>query len=315
MTLTPATRNGILPMPRRAYSYLRVSDDHQVKGDGLRRQNDFAATLCAEEGWCLDDTLRFEDHGVSGFHGDNARVGQLSRFLDLVKARRIAPGSVLIVECIDRLSREQVPEAYDLFRSILPPESGSPPANPAESTAPTTTATSSPSSSRSSSWPAPTRRAKSRACALAPPGPRSVTPPAVPRFPTANAAPPGSSTRPPATALSPTPPTPSAPSSAWPVRDSAPAASSLGSDPGPTFIPHSAPSPSGRASTSAAFSAAARPSANTSPAAAPNASPCPAASASATHYRTTTPPPSPPRSGARQRREGRPPPGRRPPRL
>ena len=314
MTLTPATRNGILPMPRRAYSYLRVSDDHQVKGDGLRRQNDFAATLCAEEGWCLDDTLRFEDHGVSGFHGDNARVGQLSRFLDLVKARRIAPGSVLIVECIDRLSREQVPEAYDLFRSILragiwiatreprriyrPDDDG----NLLAVVEPLLIMARAHEESQIKSVRIGAAWAKKRDAARSSAVPHGKRCPAWIEY------------------------TPTGyrliPHAANTVRavfrlareGLAPAASSLGSDPGPTFIPHSAPSPSGRASTSAAFSAAARPSANTSPAAAPNASPCPAASASATHYRTTTPPPSPPGVGAvanaaragRRRAAGRP---------
>lgn len=106
-------------MPRRAYSYLRVSCLAQVGGDGLRRQGDFAAQICQEEGWCLDDSLHFVDRGRSAFHGDNARIGALSRFLAAVKSGRVSSGSVLIIECIDRLSREQVDEAYDLFRAIL----------------------------------------------------------------------------------------------------------------------------------------------------------------------------------------------------
>ncbi len=106
-------------MPRRAYSYLRVSCLAQAHGDGLRRQDDFAAQICQEEGWCLDDTLSFVDRGRSAFHGDNARIGALSRFLAAVKSGRVAAGSVLIIECIDRLSREQVDEAYDLFLAIL----------------------------------------------------------------------------------------------------------------------------------------------------------------------------------------------------
>ena len=106
-------------MPRRAYSYLRVSCLAQVSGDGLRRQGDFAEQICQEEGWCLDDSLRFVDRGRSAFHGDNARIGALSMFLAAVKSGRVAPGSVVIIENIDRLSRQEVDEAYDLFRAIL----------------------------------------------------------------------------------------------------------------------------------------------------------------------------------------------------
>lgn len=106
-------------MPRRAYSYLRISDGKQARGDGLRRQDSFAEQLCGEEGWLLDDSMRLVDRGVSAFHGLNADVGDLSRFLAAVKTGRVTPGSVLIVECLDRLSREAVDEAYDLFRGIL----------------------------------------------------------------------------------------------------------------------------------------------------------------------------------------------------
>src|SRR5437870_1300765 len=110
----------ILAMPRRAYSYSRVSDPKQVKGDGLRRQDDFAARICAEEGWCLDDSLHFADKGRSGYHGDNLKAtADLARFLDLVKSGRVTASSVLIVENIDRLSRQEVDVAYDLFRGIL----------------------------------------------------------------------------------------------------------------------------------------------------------------------------------------------------
>ena len=108
-------------MPRRAYSYIRISTGgRQARGDGLRRQDDFAAVLCQEEDWTLDDSLHFTDSGKSGYHGRNLDpTAALSRFLDLVQRGRITPGSVLIVENLDRLSRAKIDEAYDLFRRIL----------------------------------------------------------------------------------------------------------------------------------------------------------------------------------------------------
>jgi len=110
---------GVLPMPRRAYSYLRFSSKRQAKGDSYRRQWDFAVDLSREEGWLLDDSLSLLDLGVSAFRGKNAKFGALSEFLAAVKSGRVSPGSVLIVESIDRLSRDDVNEAYDLFRGII----------------------------------------------------------------------------------------------------------------------------------------------------------------------------------------------------
>lgn len=107
-------------MPRRAYSYARFSSSSQRDGDSLRRQTDFPEQVCTQEGWCLDDTLKFIDKARSGFHGKNRTpTSALTRFLDLIKRGRIAPGSVLIVENLDRLSRQDVDVAHDLFRDII----------------------------------------------------------------------------------------------------------------------------------------------------------------------------------------------------
>jgi DNA invertase Pin-like site-specific DNA recombinase len=109
-------------MPRRAYSYSRVSDPRQAREgrDGLRRQDDYAQQLCTENGWRLDDALVFIDKGRSGFHGDNLKAtAGLARFLEAIKSGRVTLGSVLIIENIDRLSRQEVDVAYDLFRSII----------------------------------------------------------------------------------------------------------------------------------------------------------------------------------------------------
>src|SRR5579884_1311842 len=90
-------------MPQRSYSYRRISTGgRQARGTGLARQDDFAAALSAENGWVLDDTLRFTDRGRSGFHAHNLKpTAALGRFLKLVERGRITPGSVLIVENMD----------------------------------------------------------------------------------------------------------------------------------------------------------------------------------------------------------------------
>lgn len=107
-------------MPQREYPYGRTSDPKQRKGDGHARQDDYAAELAAEHGWHLDDTYQFADRGRSGFHGDHlGPKGHLTRFLAMVKSGQITPGSVLAIENLDRLSRQDVDIAYDVFREIL----------------------------------------------------------------------------------------------------------------------------------------------------------------------------------------------------
>lgn len=107
-------------MPRRGYPYRRFSDGKQKTGDSLRRQGDWAKQVCEQEGWFYDDTYAFDDKGRSGFHKKNlSPTAGLTRFLEYVKRRRIEPGSVLLIENIDRLSRADVDTAHDLFREII----------------------------------------------------------------------------------------------------------------------------------------------------------------------------------------------------
>ncbi len=56
---------------------------------------------------------------MSGYHGTHRTRGKLGAFLALVEARRIAPGSVLIVEAMDRLSRQTPREALSVFLAIV----------------------------------------------------------------------------------------------------------------------------------------------------------------------------------------------------
>lgn len=102
-----------------AYSYIRFSTPEQAKGDSLRRQTELAENYCKRKGWKLDTTLTLRDLGVSAFRGDNALVGNLGEFLKAVKRGTVLPGSVLIVESIDRISRQGIDEGYDLIKGIL----------------------------------------------------------------------------------------------------------------------------------------------------------------------------------------------------
>ena len=103
-------------MPK-AYSYIRMSTPEQITGDSLRRQIAAADAYALRKG--LEIEQRFDDIGVSGFRGKNAQIGALKNFLEQVESGKIAKGSYLIVESIDRLSRDKVSNALALLTSII----------------------------------------------------------------------------------------------------------------------------------------------------------------------------------------------------
>ena len=106
-------------MKPQAYSYLRMSTDLQLKGDSRRRQLDASRAYAQANGLELAEGAELEDIGVSAFRGANAKEGALGQFLEAVKAGSVRPGSYLIVESLDRLSREQVLKAQSLFLNII----------------------------------------------------------------------------------------------------------------------------------------------------------------------------------------------------
>ncbi len=105
--------------PPIAYSYIRFSSKKQADGDSLRRQTKAAKAYCRRKGWTLDTTLTLHDLGVSAFRGNNALVGNLGVFLDAVKRGTVPPGSALICESVDRISRQGIDEGYDLIKRLL----------------------------------------------------------------------------------------------------------------------------------------------------------------------------------------------------
>lgn len=100
-----------------AYSYIRMSRPEQMRGDSLRRQTAAAEAWAAGRGLRIDDTIR--DIGVSAYRGKNRTMGALGGFLRMVDEGRIARGSFLIVESLDRLSREAVLETVPRFIDLI----------------------------------------------------------------------------------------------------------------------------------------------------------------------------------------------------
>jgi DNA invertase Pin-like site-specific DNA recombinase len=102
-----------------AYSYLRFSSTEQRKGNSFDRQIRGRDAYIAKKGLTLDSSLIIEDAGVSAFRGTNAATGALRVFLDACEQKRVRSGSYLIVENLDRLSRDETLDAVMLFLGIL----------------------------------------------------------------------------------------------------------------------------------------------------------------------------------------------------
>ena len=96
---------------RKAYSYIRMSSDKQLRGDSLRRQLTLSEDYAKEKNLTIVDHIDgtpLKDIGVSGFRGVNATKGVLSIFLKALEEGKIDTGSALLIESLDRLSRDDV---------------------------------------------------------------------------------------------------------------------------------------------------------------------------------------------------------------
>ena len=70
-------------------------------------------------GVVLDEELTFQDKGVSGFTGANLETGELGVFLERVKDGTIPRGSWLLVENLDRISRQSPRKAMRVIEDIV----------------------------------------------------------------------------------------------------------------------------------------------------------------------------------------------------
>ncbi|MCI1853758.1 MAG: recombinase family protein [Ewingella americana] len=106
-------------MMSRAISYLRFSNTIQQNGDSVRRQRNLINQwLDLHPQYDLDDT-NYEDLGLSAFTGAHAERGAFGEFMEAVDLGLIEPGTVLLIESLDRLSRERIGEATERLRNIL----------------------------------------------------------------------------------------------------------------------------------------------------------------------------------------------------
>jgi len=105
-----------------AYSYKRFSSDAQEGNDSIRRQTAAASKYIEENpelGLVLDTTLSLTDAGVSAYKGKNLKQGALGVFMEAVRDGLIQPGSWLLLESLDRFTRQSVNIAANELLSLI----------------------------------------------------------------------------------------------------------------------------------------------------------------------------------------------------
>lgn len=103
----------------KAYSYTRFSMKRQSKGQSVERQTRGSEKWASEHGYTLDTELSMFDLGLSAYHQRHVKSGALGVFLRAIEDGKVAPGSVLIVEGLDRLSRAKPLDAQAQLTLII----------------------------------------------------------------------------------------------------------------------------------------------------------------------------------------------------
>jgi DNA invertase Pin-like site-specific DNA recombinase len=103
----------------KAYSYTRFSTPEQAQGDSARRQMAAAEEYARRYDLDLDTSLTFKDLGVSAYRGKNVEEGNLGAFLQAVEAGVVPQGSYLLVENLDRVSRQSARKALKILERIV----------------------------------------------------------------------------------------------------------------------------------------------------------------------------------------------------
>lgn len=103
----------------KAYSYVRMSTDLQLKGDSLRRQREASRHYAQKHSLELVEDFDLHDIGVSAFKGKNIASGAFGRFLDAVREGKVERGSYLLIESFDRMSRQEPMVALKPFMDLV----------------------------------------------------------------------------------------------------------------------------------------------------------------------------------------------------
>jgi DNA invertase Pin-like site-specific DNA recombinase len=101
----------------KAYAYIRWSKATQSQGDSEARQKSPLAAFSASTGVEVVETI--EDRGVSAYRGLNAVSGRLKGLIERINSGEIRKGDFLVIESIDRLTRQRLLFSAELIQNIL----------------------------------------------------------------------------------------------------------------------------------------------------------------------------------------------------
>lgn len=99
-----------------AVPYVRFSTAEQRDGGSLSRQTEKLASYIAANGWQAADTLL--DDGYSGYHGDHRRADRALGQFEAEAREGIHAGKILVVERLDRLSRQSPQRTWALIAQL-----------------------------------------------------------------------------------------------------------------------------------------------------------------------------------------------------
>lgn len=102
---------------QKAYAYIRWSTAAQLTGDSETRQ--LAELERFEQNTGIEIVRKFRDSGRSAFRGDNSRRGEFRLLLDCILSGEIVRGDYIVVESIDRITRQRVLDGVQIIQDIL----------------------------------------------------------------------------------------------------------------------------------------------------------------------------------------------------
>ena len=102
-----------------AISYIRFSSRKQRFEASVERQLDLTRDFCQRHKLLLDESRNILDPALCAFRGDNTAKGNLATFIQAVKLGKIEKGTVLCVEALDRITRQETTEAVNLLTTLL----------------------------------------------------------------------------------------------------------------------------------------------------------------------------------------------------
>jgi DNA invertase Pin-like site-specific DNA recombinase len=103
-------------MTGKAIIYRRFSKDEQESGDSLARQQRVCEAFALSKGW--EVAGRLDDNGRSAFKNEHIEFGELGALTRRIEAGNVEPGTIILAEKLDRLSRRPFLEAMSWIGKI-----------------------------------------------------------------------------------------------------------------------------------------------------------------------------------------------------